>query len=146
MAEFDADAIRRLAALLEELGLSEIEYAKGDERLRVARAVAGTAVTVSAGPVAAVSGAAGAAAGPATAEHPGAIKSPMVGTVYLSPEPGAPAFIKAGDTVAEGQTLVLIEAMKTYNPVRAPRSGKVTRILVSDGMPVEFGEPLLILE
>jgi len=144
MAEFDADAIRRLAALLEELGLSEIEYAKGDERLRVARAVAGTAVTVSAGPVAAAPAAA--AAGPATAEHPGAIKSPMVGTVYLSPEPGAPAFIKAGDTVAEGQTLVLIEAMKTYNPVRAPRAGKVTRILVSDGMPVEFGEPLLILE
>jgi acetyl-CoA carboxylase biotin carboxyl carrier protein len=144
MAEFDADAIRRLAALLEELGLSEIEYAKGDERLRVARAVAGTAVTVSAGPVAAVTAATG--AGPAAAEHPGAIKSPMVGTVYLSPEPGAPAFIKAGDTVAEGQTLVLIEAMKTYNPVRAPRAGKVTRILVSDGMPVEFGEPLLILE
>ena len=145
MAEFDADAIRRLAALLEELGLSEIEYAKGDERMRVARAVAGTAVTVSAGPVAAAAPAAP-GAGPATAEHPGAIKSPMVGTVYLSPEPGAPAFIKAGDMVAEGQTLVLIEAMKTYNPVRAPRAGKVTRILVSDGMPVEFGEPLLILE
>jgi acetyl-CoA carboxylase biotin carboxyl carrier protein len=146
MAEFDADAIRRLAALLEELGLSEIEYAKGDERLRVARAMAGTAVTVSAGPVAAAMPAAVPGAGSAAAEHPGAIKSPMVGTVYLAPEPGAPAFIKAGDTVAEGQTLVLIEAMKTYNPVRAPRAGKVTRILVSDGMPVEYGEPLLILE
>jgi acetyl-CoA carboxylase biotin carboxyl carrier protein len=147
MAELDTDAIRRLAALLEELGLSEIEYAKGDERLRVARAVAGTVATVPAGPAsAAPSSAAAPAAAPAAPDHPGAIKSPMVGTVYLSPEPGAPAFIKAGDTVAEGQTLVLIEAMKTYNPVRAPRAGKVTRILVSDGMPVEYGEPLLILE
>jgi acetyl-CoA carboxylase biotin carboxyl carrier protein len=146
MADFDADAIRQLAALLEELGLSEIEYAKGDERLRVARAVAGTAVTVSAGPVAAAPAPLASTAGSAAADHPGAIKSPMVGTVYLAPEPGAPAFIKAGDTVAEGQTLVLIEAMKTYNPVRAPRAGKVTRILVSDGMPVEYGEPLLILE
>lgn len=146
MAEFDADAIRRLAALLEELDLSEIEYAKGDERLRVARVIAGTSATVSGGTAPSSSGAASTAAGQATAEHPGAIKSPMVGTVYLSPEPGAPAFIKAGDTVAEGQTLALIEAMKTYNPVRAPRAGKVTRILVSDGMPVEFGEPLLILE
>ena len=147
MAEFDADAIRRLAALLEELGLSEIEYAKGDEKLRVARAVAATAVTVSAGPVATAPSPAGAPAmGSAAGEHPGAIKSPMVGTVYLAPEPGAAAFIRAGDTVTEGQTLVLIEAMKTYNPVRAPRAGKVTRILVSDGMPVEYGEPLLILE
>ena len=146
MAEFDADAIRRLAALLEELGLSEIEYAKGEERLRVARAVAGSSVTGSAGPVATPSPAGAPATSPAIAEHPGTIKSPMVGTVYLSPEPGAAAFIMAGDTVTEGQTLVLIEAMKTYNPVRAPRAGKVTRILVSDGMPVEYGEPLLILE
>jgi acetyl-CoA carboxylase biotin carboxyl carrier protein len=141
----DPDAVRELAALLEELGLSEIEIAKGDERLRVARTLAGGAVTVTAAPVAAATAPSG-GRGAAAADHPGTVKSPMVGTVYLSPEPGAAAFVKAGDTVTEGQTLLLIEAMKTYNPVRAPRAGKVTRILVSDGMPVEYGEPLLILE
>jgi acetyl-CoA carboxylase biotin carboxyl carrier protein len=139
----DEDAIRAAAALLDELGLTEIEYAKGDERVRVARAAPEIIASVRPAPAfeaAPVSAAANAA------DQPGVVKSPMVGTVYLSPEPGAPAFIKAGDTVAEGQTLLLIEAMKTYNPVRAPRAGTVKRILVSDGMPVEFGEPLLIIE
>jgi acetyl-CoA carboxylase biotin carboxyl carrier protein len=144
MAAFDADAIRALAALLDELGLTEIEVAKGDEKLRVARGMIAAGAAIARGTAAAAAAAAPTAI--AATEHPGAIKSPMVGTVYLSPEPGAPAFVKAGDTVAEGQTLALIEAMKTYNPVRAPRAGKVTRILVSDGMPVEYGEPLLILE
>jgi len=141
--DIDPEAIKTLAALLEELGLSEIEWAKGDERLRVARAVSGAAVQVAVAPAAATPAAPSASG---AAEHPGAIKSPMVGTVFFSPEPGAPPFVKAGDTVTEGQTLALIEAMKTYNPIRAPRAGRVTRILVSDGMPVEFGEPLLILE
>ena len=141
--DIDPEAIKTLAALLEELGLSEIEWAKGDERLRVARAASGAAVQVAVAPAAA---APAALTTSGAAEHPGAIKSPMVGTVFFSPEPGATPFVKAGDTVTEGQTLALIEAMKTYNPIRAPRAGRVTRILVSDGMPVEFGEPLLILE
>jgi acetyl-CoA carboxylase biotin carboxyl carrier protein len=139
----DEDAIRAAAKLLDELGLTEIEYAKGEERVRVARA--GTEIIASVRPAPPAEGAFAAAAANA-GDHPGVVKSPMVGTVYLSPEPGAPAFIKAGDSVAEGQTLLLIEAMKTYNPVRAPRSGTVKRILVSDGTPVEFGEPLLIIE
>lgn len=143
MVAFDTDAIRALAALLDELGLSEIEVANGGEKLRVARTLVGPTIGAATAPAAAAPAASFTAS---ATEHPGAIKSPMVGTVYLSPEPGAPAFVKAGDTVAEGQTLLLIEAMKTYNPVRAPRAGKVTRILVSDGMPVEYGEPLLILE
>ena len=141
--EIDAELIRRLAALLEETGLSEIEVAKGDERVRVARAAPAAAAPAAYPPQAAAPGAPSA---PVAADHPGLVKSPMVGTVYLAPEPGAPAFIRAGDTVTEGQTLLLIEAMKTYNPVRAPRGGKVVRILVSDGTPVEFGEGLLILE
>jgi acetyl-CoA carboxylase biotin carboxyl carrier protein len=139
----DEDAIRAAAALLEELGLTEIEYAKGDERVRVARAAPEIIAAVRPAPA---PDAAPVIATTNVAEHPGVVKSPMVGTVYLSPEPGAPAFVKAGDTVAEGQTLLLIEAMKTYNPVRAPRSGTVKRILVNDGRPVEFGEPLLIIE
>jgi acetyl-CoA carboxylase biotin carboxyl carrier protein len=138
----DKDAIRAAAALLDELALTEIEYAKGDERVRVARAAPEIIASVRPAPAPEA-----AAATPANVvDHPGVVKSPMVGTVYLSPEPGAPAFIKAGDAVTEGQTLLLIEAMKTYNPVRAPRSGTVKRILVSDGRPVEFGEPLLIIE
>ena len=80
------------------------------------------------------------------ANHPGTVKSPMVGVAYLLPEPGAPAFIKLGDTVAEGQTLALIEAMKTFNPVKAPRAGKIVKILVESGSPVEYGEPLCIIE
>ncbi|HRE44812.1 MAG TPA: acetyl-CoA carboxylase, biotin carboxyl carrier protein, partial [Terricaulis sp.] len=80
------------------------------------------------------------------AKHPGAVASPMVGTAYLSPEPGAPTFIKVGDTVTQGQTLMVVEAMKTFNPIPAPRAGKVTAILVSDAQPVEFGEPLAIIE
>ena len=142
--EIDSELIKRLAALLDELGLTEIEYAKGEEKIRVGRAMSGAAISMPTLP----GGSPGPGQGPSAgaAEHPGVVKSPMVGTVYLSPEPGAPAFIKAGDIVSEGQTLLLIEAMKTYNPVRAPRAGKIVRIFVSDGRPVEFGEALLILE
>jgi acetyl-CoA carboxylase biotin carboxyl carrier protein len=135
--EIDSDAVRQLAALLEETGLTEIEYAQGDWRVRVAKAPNG---------LAAPAPAAGEAPPPAAAEHPGIVRSPMVGTVYLAREPGAAPFVRPGTTVREGDTLLLIEAMKTYNEVRAPRGGRITRILVADGAPVEYGEPLLILE
>ncbi|MBW7850853.1 MAG: acetyl-CoA carboxylase biotin carboxyl carrier protein [Rhodospirillales bacterium] len=140
----DSDLVRTLAGLLDETGLTEIEYDTGGLRIRVARsAPAGTVVTQApAQPPAA----APAPAAEDHAPHPGALTSPMVGVVYMAPEPGAAAFIKVGDVVFEGQTLLLIEAMKTFNPIRAPRGGKVTRILVADGTPVEFGEPLLVIE
>jgi acetyl-CoA carboxylase biotin carboxyl carrier protein len=144
MAKFDVDPalVKKLAALLEETGLTEIEYALGEERIRVAKtagAVQNVAVTAPAAVPAAPIGSPG-------VPHPGAVTSPMVGTVYLSQEPGAPPFVRIGDTVAEGQTLLLIEAMKTYNPVRAARPGKVARVLVADGDPVEYGEELMVLE
>lgn len=142
MAEFDVDSdlVRKLSALLEECGLTELEVTNGDHKIRLSRG----AVMA---PVAAAPAAAPATdAATAPEGHPGAITAPMVGTVYLSPEPGADAFVKVGDAVNEGQTLLLIEAMKTYNPVRATRAGKVAAILVSDAAPVEFGEDLMILE
>ncbi|MGE0094430.1 MAG: acetyl-CoA carboxylase biotin carboxyl carrier protein subunit [Alphaproteobacteria bacterium] len=146
-SQIDSAAVRELAALLEETGLTEIEYATGEWRVRVARAANGVihAVPAAAPAVPAVASAAPAAPVSDTA-HPGAVLSPMVGTVYMAREPGAPAFIKPGDTVKEGDTLLLIEAMKTYNEVRAPKGGRIARILVSDGDPVEFGAPLLVLE
>jgi acetyl-CoA carboxylase biotin carboxyl carrier protein len=142
----DGALVRTLAGLLEETGLSEIEYAVGDRRIRVARAIQQvSAVVAPAAPVAA--SLAGAAPAPApAAEHPGAVKSPMVGTVYLAPQPGAPAFIKVGDKVAEGDVLLIIEAMKVMNQIRAPRAGRVAEIVVGDGSPVEFGQVLVILE
>ena len=149
MAKFDIDeeAIRRLASILEETGLTEIEYQQGDAALRVARG-GGTSVTY-ATPAAAP--AAGGVAMPALvstddAEHPGAVASPMVGTAYLSPEPGKAAFVKVGDAVTAGQTLLIIEAMKTFNPIRAPKAGKIVKIMISDGQPVEFAEALMIVE
>lgn len=146
-SQIDSAAVRELAALLEETGLTEIEYATGEWRVRVARAANGV---VHAMPAALPGGSAPAGAPAASpvsdAAHPGAVVSPMVGTVYMSREPGAPAFVKPGDVVKEGDTLLLIEAMKTYNEVRAPKGGRIARILVSDGDPVEFGAPLLVLE
>ncbi|MCX7355661.1 MAG: acetyl-CoA carboxylase biotin carboxyl carrier protein subunit [Alphaproteobacteria bacterium] len=145
-SQIDSAAVRELAALLEETGLTEIEYATGEWRVRVARAANGVVHAMPAIlPTASASGAP-AAAPVSDAAHPGAVVSPMVGTVYMSREPGAPAFVKPGDTVKEGDTLLLIEAMKTYNEVRAPKGGRIARILVSDGDPVEFGAPLLVLE
>jgi acetyl-CoA carboxylase biotin carboxyl carrier protein len=147
---FDPEAIRALAALLTETGLTEIELAERDSRIRVVRAapVAGTASPPPppAGP--------GATAAPPTAapqpiddaHHPGAVTSPMVGVAYLAPEPGLPTFVTLGQAVTAGQTLLLIEAMKTFNQIRAPKAGTVTRILVSSGSPVEYGEALMILE
>ncbi|MCY4549734.1 MAG: acetyl-CoA carboxylase biotin carboxyl carrier protein subunit [Defluviicoccus sp.] len=146
--EIDEALIRRLASLLEETGLGEIEYADGDRRIRVTgRAAAAPAAAAAPSPAAAPQK----EAPPVAAEIPevateDAVVAPMVGTVYVSPEPGALPFVQPGDTVAAGDTLLLIEAMKTFNPIRAPRAGRVARILVSDAAPVEFGEALIVLE
>ena len=138
----DSDQIRELAKLLEETGLAEVEVTEGDRSIRVVRnGVAATAVPMAPAP-------APAAAAPAANDefHPGAVTSPMVGTIYLAPSPDAAPFAKAGSQVAEGDTLFIIEAMKVMNPIPAPRAGTVKSVLVDDGQPVEFGEPLLILE
>lgn len=138
----DGDLVRDLAALLEETGLSEIEYEVGDRRIRVARNI-GTAV---AAPLPAASVPAPPAPAASAAEPPGAVKAPMVGIVYLSPQPSAPPFVKPGDTVSEGQTLFIVEAMKVMNQIPAPRAGRVAQILVENGAPVEFGQVLAVLE
>jgi acetyl-CoA carboxylase biotin carboxyl carrier protein len=145
--EPDDDLIRRLAALLEETGLSEIEYEAGGQRIRVGRTLAAAAPAATPTPV--PTPAPGAALAPAAAEEgvpAGTVVSPMVGTVYVSPEPGAPPFVKVGDEVKEGQTLLIIEAMKVMNPLASPRAGKVKHIFIRDGQPVEFGEPLIVVE
>ena len=147
----DPNLVRELAAILTDTGLSEIEVEHGDLRLRLARSL-GPAPTVQTHVMHAppVSVAAAPAAAPAAAAapvvHPGTVPSPMVGTAYLSPEPGAPVFIKIGDSVTEGQTLMVVEAMKTFNPIPAPRAGKITAILVADAQPVEYGEGLVVIE
>ena len=141
----DNDTIRQLAELLDETNLTEIEVAAGDNRIRVARQGTRVAAAPAAAPVAAAPATAPAA--PADAgSHPGAVKSPMVGVVYFAPEPGAAPFISVGSSVSEGQTLMLIEAMKTFNPIRAPKSGKISQIIATDGHPVEYDEPLVIIE
>ena len=143
----DADAIRALAEILLDTGLTEIEIAEGDSRIRVKRA---PAVMQAAVPAHAAAAPARAAAAPAEeadyAKHPGAVKSPMVGVAYLAPEPGAANFVVPGQTVAAGQTLLLIEAMKTFNQIKAPRAGTLSRILVSAGVPVEYDEVLMVIE
>ncbi len=153
MATFDIDIayVEKLAELLQRTGLSEIEIGQGDARIRVARQLpqavevqtvavpspsAGAAPATSAAPEAAVP----------ELNHPGLVTSPMVGTAYLAPEPGAPPFVTVGQEVREGATLLIIEAMKVMNSIRAPRSGRVTRIFVDNATPVEFGEPLMIIE
>jgi acetyl-CoA carboxylase biotin carboxyl carrier protein len=146
----DMQLVRKLAALLDETGLVELEVRNGDQSIRVSRG--GGAAAVAATPAGAAAGerTVTAAAPPptpaASAPNPNAVAAPMVGVVYLSPEPGAPAFVRVGDAVSEGQTILLIEAMKTFNPVRAPRSGRIARILVADKTPVEYGEELAIIE
>lgn len=149
------DLIRELAELLDKTSLTEIEVEDDAVRIRVARQPAAQHVSAAVhaqAPALPVQPAV-AAAPPETAaaeidpkDHPGAVTSPMVGTVYLSPEPGAPAFKKVGDKVAVGDTMLIIEAMKVMNPIPAPRAGTLTSILVSDSQPVEFGELLLIIE
>lgn len=138
--------IRQLAELLNETGLSEIEIEKSGLKVRVARVVnvQSTVAAVAAAVPAATAPAKSGVADPA--KHPGAVKSPMVGTAYRSPEPGAPTFIEIGSRVNPGDTLLIIEAMKTMNQIPAPHAGKVTAIFIENGQPVEFGEPLVIIE
>ena len=149
---FDPVAIRQLANILADTGLTEIEISEKDSRIRVVRApaVIQAAAQVMAAPAPVAAPAAAAVAAPAPevslSDHPGAVKSPMVGVAYLSPEPGAAAFVMVGQPVAAGQTVLLIEAMKTFNQIKAPRAGTVSRILVSSGVPVEYGEVLMVIE
>ncbi len=143
----DGALVRELAVLLAETGLSEIEYAVGDRRIRVARNTAAPiAQPATAAPPQAGASAGELAAAPSLAAHPGAVKAPMVGTVYLSPQPEAPPFAKLGDSVSADQPLLIIEAMKVMNQIRAPRAGRLTQILVEDGAPVEYGEVMMVLE
>lgn len=145
----DSDAIRTLAGLLDETGLTEISVEDGDRKLRVSRGgtvVAAAPLPAQGSPSAVNGDAAGDGRAESDNNHPGAVKSPMVGTVYTAPEPGAPAYVKVGDTVSEGDTLVIIEAMKVMNPIRAPRGGKVTRLLIENGSPVEYGQVLMVLD
>lgn len=147
--DVDPDLIRQLAGLLRETGLAELEVAHGEQRLRVRLPEANTAAVVASAPAVAAAAAAaavGASNAAADAMPAGAVTSPMVGTVYVAGEPGAAPFIAVGDRVSAGQTLLIVEAMKVMNQIPAPRAGVVTRILVRDRQPVEFGEPLLVLE
>lgn len=151
MAEFDLDEdlVKRLSTLLHESDLTEIEYETDAARIRVARTVQ-QATTIQAPAAPAAGG-----ASPPPQPHPeassdrvppGAVTAPMVGTVYAAPEPGANPYVQVGDTVSEGETILIIEAMKVMNPLPAPRAGTITRIMITDGQPVEFGEPLLVIE
>ncbi|MET0546831.1 MAG: acetyl-CoA carboxylase biotin carboxyl carrier protein [Caulobacterales bacterium] len=149
----DPEIVRELAAILRETDLTEIEVEDGGLKLRIAR-LSSHVVTMHApsyapAPTAAPAPAPIAAAAPAAATdrtNPAMVPSPIVGTAYLSPEPGAPVFVSVGDSVTEGQTIMIVEAMKTMNPIAAPRAGKITKICVTDSQPVEYGEPLVILE
>ncbi len=148
--QLDDALVHRLSKLLNETGLTEIEYGEGGWHLRVARQaavpVAAAPASSAPAPETAAAESEGAASAEAHADHPGVIVSPMVGVCYTKPEPDQAPFFKVGDEVKEGDTVLLIEAMKVFNPIKAPRTGKVSRILVSNGTPVEFGEPLLIIE
>jgi acetyl-CoA carboxylase biotin carboxyl carrier protein len=146
--EIDKDLIRELAKLLDETGLTEIEIERAGLRVRVGRSGGSvTHVTSHAAPAAQPPSTAAAAVVPADpAKHPGAVTSPMVGTAYRGAAPGAAPFVDLGSKVVVGETLLIIEAMKTMNQIPAPRSGTVTQILIEDGQPVEFGEPLVIIE
>ena len=141
--DIDEELVRKLATLMDETGLTEIEYGIEGINIRVSKAanyaVAAPALT-SAAPVATE------IAEVDAASHPGVVKSPMVGVVYTSSDPDSPAFVKVGDTVSEGKTLLLIEAMKVFNPILAPKAGRISQILILGGSPVEFGEPLVIIE
>jgi len=137
------DLIPKLARMLEETGLNEIEYAEGDKRVRCAKGMPPVVETAGVAVTHQVAGGGAHAPAPAILGTP--VASPMVGTVYLSPEPGKPAFVKKGDTVKEGDTLLVIEAMKVMNPIKAPVSGTIADILVGDAKPVEFGETLIVI-
>lgn len=146
---FDPEAIRALASILRDTGLTEIELAEDGNRIRLVRAPAPVAAPA---PIAVAATAPAAAPAPTPAapdddaHHPGTVPSPMVGVAYLSAEPGAPPFVQPGQTVTAGQTVLLIEAMKTFNQIKAPRNGTVLRVLVSSGEPVEYAQPLMVIE
>jgi len=143
----DSTLIRELALLLDETSLTEIEIERAGLRVRVARNVSiAASMPANLQPAAAAPAAAAPAAVADVAKHPGVVPSPMVGTAYWASEPGAKPFIEVGSKVSVGQTLLIIEAMKTMNQIPSPRAGTVTQILIEDGQPVEFGEPLVIIE
>lgn len=142
----DQDMIRELAKLLDETNLTEIEFERGGVRVRVARQGHPVVAAVAAPRATAAAPAASDAPAGDLSKHPGAVPSPMVGTAYLGPEPGARPYVEVGSQVRAGQTLLIIEAMKTMNQIPAPRAGRVVQILVEDARPVEFGEPLMIIE
>jgi len=144
--KIDNEAIRSLAELLDETGLTEIEITEGDQSLRVTRGGSIQAVAASAVPAPANSPAPAEVISTSTDNHPGALKSPMVGTAYLQQDPESPVFVSLGDTVNAGDTLMIIEAMKVMNPIKAEKGGKVTQILIEDSQPVEFDEVLMIIE
>lgn len=148
---FDPSAIRELAKILRETDLTEIELVEKDSRIRVARLMPPPATVTYAAAPPPMTGPVPVVAEPTLSaefdpKHPGAVSSPMVGVAYLSPEPGSPPFVQIGTAVTAGQTLLLIEAMKTFNQIKAPKSGTVTRILIEPGTPVEYGEPLMLVE
>ncbi|WP_374570327.1 acetyl-CoA carboxylase biotin carboxyl carrier protein [Phenylobacterium sp.] len=150
----DARLVRKLADILTDTGLSEIEVERDGLKIRVAKTLMAAAAAqapvfapvAAAAPAAVVDGAPTAAPAAEAPRKGDVVNSPMVGTVYLQPQPGSPSFIKVGDTVQAGQTLMIVEAMKTMNPIPAPKGGKVVEILVEDAQPVEFGEPLVVIE
>jgi acetyl-CoA carboxylase biotin carboxyl carrier protein len=149
-SSIDPRRVRQLADILIETGLSEIEVEQNGQRIRVAREITAAPTTIYATAPQAAPGAAQAAApAAATPEAPArgeSVKSPMVGTIYLRPQPDADPFVRVGDRVQEGQTLLIVEAMKTMNPIPSPREGVILEILVDDAQPVEFGEPLFVIE
>ena len=149
LPQFDPAIVRSLADILSDTGLTEIEVVSGDARIRVVRQPApvqvASHVTAAPAPAAAPPPPALPAI-PDDADHPGAVTSPMVGVAYLSSEPGSPPYVLPGQAVQAGQTVLLIEAMKTFNQIKAPRSGTVSRVLVASGQPVEYGEPLMVIE
>jgi acetyl-CoA carboxylase biotin carboxyl carrier protein len=152
---FDPELVRELASLIAETDLTEIEVAKGDLRIRVARTLTATVSVPMAAPAPAAPGPvvappasteSGYGVGKAAPAHPGAVLSPMVGTAYRKPSPEAKNFVEIGSKVEAGDKLLLVEAMKTFNDIVAPRAGTVTAIFVEDGQPIEYGEPLLVIE
>ncbi len=156
--KIDSDAIRQLAGLLDETGLTEIEVAEGEKLIRVNKGVlpathlqtashtVPSAHDLMSSDPAAPAQASTEAPTADVESHPGAVTSPMVGTAYMQPEPGAASFINKGDTVKEGETLLIIEAMKVMNPIKAPKNGTITQILIESGQPVEFGDVLVVIE
>jgi acetyl-CoA carboxylase biotin carboxyl carrier protein len=145
----DVAVVKRLALLLDENRLTEIDYERGDFRVRVVRVPGPGRAAAPTSETSAAPAAPAPTPGPAEenlAAHPGAVRSPMVGTIYLSPQPGSPPFVRVGDTVTMGQTLLIIEAMKVMNQIRAPKAGRIARILVEDSGPIEFGQVAMLID